>query len=313
MAVTISEWLGAILMGPWKSVLLCSTSFALAALFPFKLLHRAMVWPKVKEFRSILITGASSGIGAELARQYAAPGVRLVLTARRTGRLDTVKQECEASGALVEVVGADVTDEKLMAQVISDADDRLQLDLVIANAGLHPTSIATDQPIADCLIPTTSCDVMGVCYTIAPIVGRMQARGSGQIAIMASLSSFIPFGEPWWVAYSAAKAWARAYGMGLRHALRGSGVGVTVLCPGFVKTELADDLAASGMPMPCALSCSTAVARMRRAIGLDVAEYVTPWYVMIPVATMMYNVMPPFIFAGLPLPWFSKAGGLARQ
>lgn len=127
-----------------------------------------------RQFKSILITGASSGIGAELSRQYAEPGVRLVLTARRTAKLEVVRKECEAKGATVEVCSVDVNDEAAMKTAITKADDKQPLDLVIANAGLHPVTLlaSVDHLLAETTTPVTSANVMGVAHTICPIVAR---------------------------------------------------------------------------------------------------------------------------------------------
>jgi NADP-dependent 3-hydroxy acid dehydrogenase YdfG len=89
-----------------------------------------------ESFASILITGASSGIGAALARHYAAPGVRLVLQGRDAARLETVAADCRAAGAEVANAIFDVTDRAAAAAAIGQADAARPLDLVIANAGI---------------------------------------------------------------------------------------------------------------------------------------------------------------------------------
>src|ERR1700733_3708156 len=89
-----------------------------------------------ENFSSILITGASSGIGAALARHYAAPGIRLVLQGRDAGRLESVAADCRAKGATVEAALFDVTDRAAAAAAIAAVDASHPLDLVIANAGI---------------------------------------------------------------------------------------------------------------------------------------------------------------------------------
>ena len=86
--------------------------------------------------RHVLITGASSGIGAALAREYAAPGVRLALFGRDEGRARAVAEDCRAKGALVACILVDVTDPEAMADAVGLVDDAHPLDLVIANAGV---------------------------------------------------------------------------------------------------------------------------------------------------------------------------------
>lgn len=322
--VTLEEWLGFIILGPWRAFLIGLESSVLAATFPLKFLHSIVTWQKPKTFKSILITGASSGLGAEFARQYAAPGVRLVLLARRVAKLDEIKRLCESLGAKVETVVADVTDEKGMAKAIQAADDRAPLDLVIANAGLHPASVQTHAPLVDTPIPVTNCDVMGICYTVSPILQRMQDRKSGQIAIMSSISAYVQLGDPWWFSYGAAKAWAKSFGMGLRKALRGSGVGVTVLCPGVIVSELYDDVISSGIGLfsrlwmhpwsPGApLDPVVAVRRMRVAISRDVGVFTTPGWLLAAMTPIMYNVMPPLIWNVFPEMISTKAGATGTK
>ena len=88
-----------------------------------------------------------------------------------------VKKECEAKGATVEVCSVDVNDEKAMKTAITKADDKQPLDLVIADAGLHPISLLStvDHLLADTTAPVTGTNVMGVAHTICPIVARIKA------------------------------------------------------------------------------------------------------------------------------------------
>mmetsp|Transcript_10846 Transcript_10846/g.32297 ORF Transcript_10846/g.32297 Transcript_10846/m.32297 type:complete len:468 (-) Transcript_10846:151-1554(-) len=262
---------------------------------------------------SVLITGASSGIGAELARQYAKPGVRLVLTARRVAKLDAVKVDCESRGAVVVTAPADVTNAEMMASIVAAADEDAPLDLVIANAGCSESNVPGGSPLWHKAGPVNSTNVMGVVNTVSPAMERMVARGHGQLVIMASVASAGSSTNPSSVSYAASKVWGRAYGQGLRGALKGTGVGVTTICPGFVDSEMVGgtDARKSGwlpstncpgfakrflasMTMPT----GEAVRHMIAAIGRNAGVVTLPWWYHLSLwAPQMphYNLMPPFV------------------
>ena len=185
-------------------------------------------------FSSILITGASSGIGAALARHYAAPGVRLVLQGRDAARLETVAADCRAHGAEVENAIFDVTDRAAAAAAIGQADAARPLDLVIANAGIGSgTGDGQDATLA--IFET---NVGGVLNTLYPALAPMRARGRGTIALMSSLASFR--GLPGGAAYGASKAAVRILGEGLRGEVLKDGVRISVITPGYVVSPMTD-------------------------------------------------------------------------
>ena len=191
----------------------------------------------MKQPRSILITGASSGIGAALAGAYAGPGVFLALCGRNRQRLETVAESCRRAGCEVETGVLDVTDRTGLRSWIEQTDDRCPLDLVIANAGVSvDTTRSRDGEEQDRELMDVN--VLGVLNTIHPIIPRMRARGRGQIALMSSLAALRGF--PGLYGYCASKAAVKVYGEGLRGSLRVDGVEVSVICPGSVKTGMTD-------------------------------------------------------------------------
>ena len=188
---------------------------------------------------SILITGASSGIGAALARACAAPNRALFIGGRDSVRLDAVAEACRSKGAQVQATCIDVTDTVAMRGWIEQADDNAPLDLVVANAGISGGTASSGTEPPDQVARIFAVNVAGVHNSVSPALSRMLNRGAGgQIALMSSLASFRGFaGAP---AYCASKAAVRVYGEGLRTAHAADGVRISVICPGFVRSRMTD-------------------------------------------------------------------------
>jgi short-subunit dehydrogenase len=159
----------------------------------------------MKNPRSILITGGSSGIGEALALQYAAPGVFLALSGRDDERLQAVAGHCRERGADVASETIDVTDRDAMRAWIERIDDNHPLDLVIANAGTGGSG-----PDENSTRDIFAVNMAGVLNTTFPAVERMRQRETGQIALVSSLAGFI--GMPNSPAYSSSKVMVKAYG-----------------------------------------------------------------------------------------------------
>jgi short-subunit dehydrogenase len=186
---------------------------------------------------NIVITGASNGLGAELAARYAAPGVTLGLTGRDSARLETVAAICRRAGAAVVVAALDVSDAAAMGDWLGDFDARHPVDLVIANAGIS-LGTAADGTLEGLAAFTRLVEInlLGAANTIEPLIPAMIRRGSGRIALIASIASLR--GLPYSPGYSASKAGLRTYGEALRAALRPKGIAVTVISPGFFDTAM---------------------------------------------------------------------------
>lgn len=235
--------------------------------------------------RSILITGASSGIGEALALAYAAPGARLALTGRNDARLSATAAACRARGADARGLTVDVTDSADMAALIAEADSMQPLDLVVANAGISAgTGDGGESEEQARQIFAANQD--GVLNTVLPALGPMRRRGRGQIAIMSSLAAFRGFpGAP---AYCASKAAVRVWGEAMRGELAAEGIGVSVICPGFVKSRMT---AVNRFPMPFLMEPDAAAATIRRGLARNRARIAFPW----PLATVvwMLSSLPP--------------------
>ncbi|HEV7370013.1 SDR family NAD(P)-dependent oxidoreductase [Arenibaculum sp.] len=221
--------------------------------------------------KTILITGASSGLGAALARHYAAPGITLVLTGRNPERLDAVARDCAAAGADVRSAAADVTDRAFLADWLPRMDAGAPIDLAIANAGISAgTGGEGESPEQARRIFATNLD--GVLNTVHPLLPAMRARRRGQIALMSSLASFRGFpGAP---AYCASKAAVRVYGEALRGELAREGIGVSVICPGFVRTPMTD---VNAFRMPFLMDAGRAAGIIRRGLERNAARIAFPW------------------------------------
>jgi short-subunit dehydrogenase len=212
--------------------------------------------------RTIVITGASSGIGEALALSYARDRDRLGLLGRSPDRLDRVAEVCRDAGAVVSTAAIDIRAHADMTRWLQGFDDEAPVDLLIANAGIMGGSAIRNElesvEIARALIET---NVLGVMNTVQPIVPRMIARRRGQIAIVSSIAAFLPVPDA--PSYGASKAAVLSYGLALRSLLQPHGIGVSVICPGYVDTPMMHQ--ESG-PKPSVTSPDTAAALIRRGL-----------------------------------------------
>lgn len=225
----------------------------------------------MRSFQSILITGASSGLGAELARCYAAPGVFLHLGARRADLLEAVAAECRAKGAEIGIASIDVGDSAAMAEWVLAADSVRPLDLVIANAGISGGTHGGPESASQ-VRAIFRVNVEGVLNTVLPILPRFTARRCGQIGIMASLAGHRGFpGAP---AYCASKAAVKVWGEGLRGEMAAHKVGVSVIMPGFVTTPMT---AVNDFPMPFLMPVDRAAVIVRKGLAVNRGRIAFPW------------------------------------
>ena len=226
----------------------------------------------MKRYSSIVITGASSGIGEALALDYAAPGVALALNGRDGARLDAVAKACRAKGAEVQATPIDVTDREALAAWLQRFDDAHPVDLLIANAGI---SIDKDNSSLDdfaVIRRTFDVNLDGVLNTVEPLLPRLMQRRAGQIAVVSSLAGFI--GLPYSASYNASKAAVRVWGESIRLVLKKSGIGVTVICPGFVVSRMT---AKAPFPMPFLMSADRASSIIRRGLARNKPRIAFPF------------------------------------
>lgn len=306
MAVLVSEYTEAIVMNIYKTCCLVVQTLFLIVMLPYKIISSTLFPNTPKTFRSVFITGAGGGIGAEMARQYASKGVHLTLADLCAERLSEIKLQCEELGAVVHTVSLDVTDKHAMREAVCAADDKCPLDLVIANAGVNaPTLLKkSDKVLSDVSSIVTAVNILGVCNTLSPALERMRSRKYGQLVITASITGSLGMAnDPLAFAYFSSKIWTCAYGMGLRSILKPENVGVTMLCPGFVRTGLTADLKAAGTNVELITAdCGPAVKQMLKGIANDVGMvYVNVGFLWrLVIGAFGYNLISPFLWNEIP-------------
>ena len=245
----------------------------------------------MRDPRSILITGASSGIGAALAELYAEPGRTLALTGRNRERLEAVAARCRGRGAEVLIAVLDIRDAEGLAGWIADVDRRHPIDLGVASAGVAIGANGADDS-AEAVRLTFATNVDGVLNTVLPLVPLLRGRRRGQIAIVSSVAGFRGF--PGSAAYCASKAAERLYGEGLRGDLAPFGVGVSVICPGFIRTPMTDGNAFS---IPLLMEPERAAAIIQRGLARNKARIAFPWPTY--AVCWLLGVLPPSWTDGL--------------
>lgn len=222
---------------------------------------------------SILITGASSGIGAALALCYARPGVTLFLGGRDSQRLEETASGCRNRGAAAFPAIVDVADRSAVKRWIEEANAKTPLDLVIANAGISGgTGGSEDGESGEQARRIFEINLNGVLNTVDPVLPLMKKRRGGQIALMSSLASFSGWaGAP---AYSASKGAVRFYGEALRGAMAGTGVKINVICPGFIRTPMTD---VNNYRMPFMMDVDKAAGIIAAGLAKDRARICFPF------------------------------------
>ncbi|MGK2284516.1 SDR family oxidoreductase [Pedomonas sp. V897] len=186
----------------------------------------------------VLITGASSGIGAGIARELGKAGAKLVLGARRTDRLEALAEDIRSQGGAVLTQRLDVTDRANVLAFAEAARDAFgRVDVIVNNAGVMPLSLMSSLKVDewDRMIDV---NIKGVLYGIAAVLPEMTARGSGHIINIASIGALAV--SPTAAVYCATKFAVRAISDGLRQ--ENNRIRVTCIHPGVVESELADTI-----------------------------------------------------------------------
>src|SRR4051812_42242226 len=239
--------------------------------------------------RIVFITGASSGIGRGLSLELARRGASLGLLARRREMLEELVAEVEGAGGRALALPADVTDAASVKQAADNLRERFgRIDVLIANAGVGATTHAKDLK-ADEFAQVVNINLLGAVNSVTAVVPEMVEQGSGHLVAISSLAAYR--GLPKSGAYCASKAALSAFFESLRLDLRGTGVDVTIIHPGFIKTPLT---AGRHAQMPYLMELEDATKKIVRAIEARKKSYAFPWQLASLVRAAM--LMPNFLY-----------------
>ena len=228
-----------------------------------------MIWKN----KVIMLTGASSGIGEALAVAFAGGGAVVGLLARRGELLAEIAKRCEAAGGTARVFVCDVTDEAAVDSAAESLRSEFgHIDILVANAGIGGNDAETRGLKPAAVKKVIDINLMGAVNAVSAVLPAMLERDSGQLVAISSLAGFR--GLPRSAAYSASKAAMTAFFESVRLDTIGTGVSVTIIQPGFIKTPLT---AGRENKMPFLMDLDDAVPRFIKAIENKKRFAAFPW------------------------------------
>lgn len=221
--------------------------------------------------RWAVVTGASSGIGAEFARQLAARGMHLVLTARREDRLKALAEELDRlHGAKSLIVVGDLSDAEMPQRLYDEvAKEKLDVVLLVNNAGFGQVGTVDDHDLQRDLA-VVDVNIRALTELTFLFLKPMREQGDGDILNVASVAAFQPVS--YMPVYAASKAFVLSFSESLWAELKGTGIGITALCPGTTETEFFDE---AGVPGWLAKQSSQTASKVVR-VGLKAVEKKKP-------------------------------------
>ncbi len=222
---------------------------------------------------TVLITGATGGIGGALAEVYAQAGNTLILQGRNKLRLEELATLCINKGARVTSQILDLKDSELLHAWLSKMAEKEPLDLVIVNAGVNinigPEGEGELWKEVENLVDV---NVLAVMATVNAVLPSMRARGEGQIALISSLAAY--YGLPVTPSYCASKAAVKAYGEALRGWLSPEGIKINVVMPGYVESQMCHDMPG---PKPFLWSADKAARTIKHRLNRNQARISFPF------------------------------------
>ena len=239
-------------------------------------------------YKNIVLTGASSGIGRALASELANKGVHFLLIGRNQAMLEQTATEIAEKQATFEILPLDVRDAGL-GDAIKYFDDNHPVDLVVANAGIA-RGLSRDRHIEPLIQSSDQIDInlKVAINTVQTLLAPMRQRKAGQIALVSSLAAIRPSGDL--PAYSASKAGLVAWGVALRRTLRGQGITVSVVTPGFVTSPMS---AQHRGPQPFRMASDKAAKRIAQGLRKKRARISVPQIAA--VLLRLENLLPPML------------------
>jgi hypothetical protein len=209
-----------------------------------------------------LVTGASAGIGAALAREAAKDGHDLVLVARRREPMEALAAELKSTGAQISIISADLGKPGGAAALMRNVEERgLAIDTLINNAGLGDTQ-RFDREDPEKILSMLQVNVVALTELTRLVLPQMVARKRGKVMLLASTAAFQP--GPGMAVYYATKSYILSFGRAIGYELRGTGVSVTTLCPGPTSSEFAQVASMQGVALfegPIPVMTAAEVAR----------------------------------------------------
>lgn len=220
----------------------------------------------------VMITGASSGIGKGIALEIASRGANLGLVARREDLLNEIVSEARSRNVKAVAASADVRDVKAVREAADHFRRELgPIDILIANAGIGTSDHATHLT-PEHAAKVIGINVLGAVNSVAAVLPEMVERKQGRLVAISSLAAYRGLAKS--AAYCASKAAMTAYFESLRIDLRHTGVGVTIIHPGFIKTALTSGREAK---MPYLMELGSGVKKIVSAIEKEKKIYAFPW------------------------------------
>jgi len=222
---------------------------------------------------SVLITGATGGIGGALAKIYAKESTTLILQGRKSEQLNELEKECTTLGASVITKVIDLRERDLFSTWVRQISEQEGLDLVIVNAGVN-INIGKNGEGESWLDVQALIDinVLAAMATVEGVLPQMRQRGKGQIALMSSLAAY--YGLPITPSYCASKAAIKAYGESLRGWLKSEGIKVNVVMPGYVESKMCSDMPG---PKPFLLTADKAALKIKKGLERNQARVSFPF------------------------------------
>ncbi len=235
----------------------------------------------------ILVTGASSGIGATLALAYARPGCQLILWGRDAERLELAAGRCRAAGAVVRVRRVDLADGQAALAAALEDDRHHPIDLAILAAGIgdiRQRGEATEN--AETVLELGQVNFATPAALATLLARRMGARAGGRVALLGSAAAFhdLPFAA----GYAGSKAGLARFATALRLGVQDLGVGVVLISPGFIDTPMSRRVQAL---KPFLMSADRAAGLITAAIAANRAHLILPWQYA--VLRIMASLVPP--------------------
>lgn len=240
--------------------------------------------------KTILLTGASSGIGEGIALAIAARGAKVGLLARRREMLDGLAERCKSAGGEAVPLPADVADANAVAEAAENLRNTFgPIDIMIANAGIGGNNAETRDLVPDAVKKVIDINLLGAANSVHVVLPQMLERGSGQLVAISSLAGFR--GLPKSAAYSASKAGMTAFFESVRLDVQDRGVNVTIIQPGFIKTPLT---AGRESKMPFLMELNDAVPYFLDAIERKKKFAAFPW--QLATIVRLGKIMPAWVY-----------------